>query len=347
MDRRAFIRLGAGAVGLAAVGAGCGPREGVGAGTSPTSGNNSTAPSGSSGTGGGQKFLIGMSQANKGEPWRQAMNDQLETAVKAHPELSLVFADAAQDNQKQVADVERFIQQGIDLLIISPNEADPLTDVVAKAFDRGIPVILLDRKVNGDKYTMWIGGNNEKIGERAGEYVAKWAKDNDLKPAQVLEIRGKEGSTPTKERGDGFRKGIASNPNVKIVGNLTAEWLREKAVGVSRQLLTSHPDANVIYAHNDPMGEAAIISAESAKMDMKKLLVIGIDGLPTPDGGIKSVLEGRLDVTYVYPTGGAEAIDWALKILTKKEKPPKAVVLETEEVTPANAAELLKKYGGA
>ena len=101
-----------------------------------------------------------MSQANKGEPWRQAMNDQIAAAAAAHPEFEVVFADAAQNNAKQVADVENFIQQGIDLLIISPNEAAPLTDVVAKAYDKGIPVIVLDRKVNGDKFTMWIGADN-------------------------------------------------------------------------------------------------------------------------------------------------------------------------------------------
>ena len=144
------------------------------------------------------KFLIGMSQANKGEPWRQAMNDQIAAAAKAYPELEVVFADAAQNNAKQVADVENFLQQGIDLLIISPNEAAPLTDVVAKAFDKGIPVIVLDRKVNGEKYTMWIGADNVLIGQKAGEYVAKWCKDKAIAPCNVLEIRGLEGATPAK-----------------------------------------------------------------------------------------------------------------------------------------------------
>ena len=137
------------------------------------------------------------------------MNDQIAAAAKAHPEFEVVFADAAQNNAKQVADVENFIQQGIDLLIISPNEAAPLTDVVAKAFDKGIPVIVLDRKVNGEKYTMWIGADNKLIGKKAGEFAAKWCKDNSYAPCNVLEIRGLEGATPAKERGDGFREGIS------------------------------------------------------------------------------------------------------------------------------------------
>ena len=262
-----------------------------------------------------------MSQANKGEPWRQAMNDQIAAAAKAHPEFEVVFADAAQNNAKQVADVENFIQQGIDLLIISPNEAAPLTDVVAKAFDKGIPVIVLDRKVNGEKYTMWIGADNKLIGKKAGEFAAKWCKDNNFAPCNVLEIRGLEGATPAKERGDGFREGSAGNADVKIIASQNADWLREKAIPVSQAMFAANPEFNVVYAHNDPMGEAAIISAQNAKIDMSKKIVIGIDGLPTPDGGIRSVMEGRLSETFVYPTGGAEAIDWASRSLKKVPKP--------------------------
>ena len=292
------------------------------------------------------KYLIGMSQANKGEPWRQAMNDQIALAAAAHPEFEVVFADAAQNNAKQVADVENFLQQGIDLLIISPNEAAPLTDVVAKAYDKCIPVIVLDRKVNGEKYSMWIGADNKLIGKKAGEFTAKWCKDNGYSPCNVLEIRGLEGATPAKERGDGFRDGIAGNPDVKIIASQNADWLREKAIPVSQAMFAANPKFNVVYGHNDPMAEAAIISAANAKIDMSKKIVIGIDGLPTPDGGIRSVMEGRLSVTYVYPTGGAQAIDWAVKILEQAATPERAIVLETSEVTKENAADLYKQFGG-
>ncbi len=288
-----------------------------------------------------------MSQANKGEPWRQAMNDQSAAAAARHPELKVVFADAAQNNAKQVADVENFLQQGVDLLIISPNEAAPLTDVVAKVHDKGIPVILLDRKVLGAKYTMHIGADNVDIGRRAGEYAAKWCKASGNKSCNVIEIRGLEGTSGTRERGDGFRKGIATNPKVKIIASQNADWLREKAIPVSQTMFAAHPDADIVYAQNDPMGEAAIISAQNAGLDRSKVLFIGIDGLPTPDGGLKSVATGRLGVTYVYPTGGAEAIEWAAKILGQKAKPPKSVVLKTEEVTKANAMQVYTKYGGA
>ena len=112
----------------------------------------------------------------------------------------------------------------------------------------------------------------------------------------------------------------AGNADVKIIASQNADWLREKAIPVSQSMFAANPEFNVVYAHNDPMGEAAIISAENAKIDMSKKIVIGIDGLPTPDGGIRSVMEGRLSETFVYPTGGAEAIDWAFKILEEGAK---------------------------
>ena len=293
-----------------------------------------------------QTFLIGMSQANKGEPWRQAMNDQIAAAAAQYPEFEVVFADAAQDNAQQVADVENFIQQGVDLLIISPNEAAPLTDVVAKAYDAGTPVIVLDRKVNGDKFTMWIGADNVLIGKKAGEFVAQWCQEQGHSPCNVIELRGLEGSTPAKERGDGFREGIAANPDVEIIASQNADWLREKAIPVSQAMFQANPEVHVVYGHNDPMAEAAIISAENANLDLSKIAFIGIDALPTADGGIKSVMDGRLTATYVYPTGGAEAIDYAKAILEGGETPPASVVLETEQVTADNAADLYAKFGG-
>ncbi len=291
-------------------------------------------------------YLIGMSQANEGEPWRQAMNDQIAAAAAEHPNLDVVFADAAQDNATQVADVEGFLSQGIDLLIISPNEAAPLTEVVARACAEGVPVIVLDRKVEGDQYTMWIGADNELIGEQAGAYAANWCTEEGHDPCQVGEIRGLEGSTPAQERGDGFRTGSESNTALDITASQNADWLREQAVPVSQSMFQANPELNVLYAHNDPMAEAAIISAESMGIDLDSLLVIGIDGLPTPDGGLRSVIDGRIDVTYVYPTGGAEAIDWAVEILGGNTTPPKEVVLETVEVTSDNAQEVYEQFGG-
>jgi ribose transport system substrate-binding protein len=297
-------------------------------------------------TGGATKssYVIAMSQANKAEPWREAMDTQIADAAKAHPELQVVFADAHQDNAKQVTDVENFIQQKVDLLIISPNEAAPLTAVVKKAFDGGIPVIVLDRAVNGDAYTMFIGADNVKIGEMAGKYVADWCKKNGHSPCNTLEIKGLSGSPPAADRDSGFKTGIAGNADVKIVADPTADWLREKAVPAAAAAFQANEQIDVVYGHNDPMAEGAYIAAKNANRDLTKMLFVGIDSLPTPDGGVMSVLQGRLGATFVYPTGGMQAIDWAVKILEQKAQPPKKVVLDTEQVDPATAKTVCAKY---
>jgi ribose transport system substrate-binding protein len=296
------------------------------------------------GTGAKSNYVIAMSQANKAEPWREAMNTQIADAAKAHPELQVVFADAAQDNAKQVTDVENFIQQKVDLLIISPNEAAPLTAVVKKAYDSGIPVIVLDRAVNGDAYTMFIGADNVKIGEMAGKFVADWCKQNNHTPCNTLEIKGLSGSPPAADRDSGFKTGIAANPDVKIVADPTADWLREKAVPAAAAAFQANEQIDVVYGHNDPMAEGAYIAAKNANKDVSKILFVGIDGLPTPDGGIMSVLQGREGATFVYPTGGMQAIDWAVKILEQGAKPPKKVVLDTEQIDAKTAPDVCKKY---
>lgn len=290
----------------------------------------------------GKTYLIGMSQANLGEPWRVAMNDQIAAAAKEHPEFKVVYADAAQDNSKQIADVENFIQQKVDLLIISPNEAKPLTAVVKKAYDAGIPVIVLDRKVEGDAYTQFIGGDNKLIGQKAGEYVAKLLGDAG---GNVVEIKGLEGATPQQERHDGFMEGIKSNPNIKIIASQNADWLRDKALTVMESILQANDKIDIVYGHNDPSAEGAYTAAKNAGRE-GEMKFIGIDGLPTPDGGIKSVMEGRIAATYVYPTGGKEAIDNAYKILVKGEQVEKTITLDTIEVTKDNAEEVYKQFGG-
>jgi ribose transport system substrate-binding protein len=279
------------------------------------------------------KYTIGMSQANVAEPYRQRMDDDIKAAAEKVPQFSVEFADAQQDNAKQVSDVENFLTKQIDLLIISPNEATPLTSVVAKAYNKGIPVIVLDRKVDGDAYTTWIGADNVEIGRTAGEYVA-----TTLLPGggKVGEIRGLAGSTPAKERGDGFREGIEGK-NIEIVQSVDGDWLREKGQAQADALFKAHPDIQVLYAHNDPMAEGAYLAAKAAGIE-KNMKFIGIDGLPIPSGGLKAVEQGRLSATLIYPTGGAEAVDTAKKLLVDCQDVPKEQTLETELITLDNAA---------
>ncbi|HLT59976.1 MAG TPA: substrate-binding domain-containing protein [Microlunatus sp.] len=290
-----------------------------------------------------QDYLIGMSQANNAEPYREVMNSDITTAAAEVPGFEVTVADAAQDNSKQVSQVENFITQQVDLLIISPNEAKPLTAVVKKAYDSGIPVIVLDRKVEGDAYTAFIGGDNVAIGRAAGEFYAETLLPDGGK---VVEISGLAGSTPAAERAEGFREGIKSNPGIEIVASQSGEWLREKGQSVMDALLKANPDIDAVYAHNDPMAEGAYLAAEQAKL-ADKIKFTGIDALPIPSGGIKAVEQGRLQATFVYPTGGREAIAMAKQILVEcKKDVPKTTTLDTEQVTADNAAEMYAKLGG-
>ncbi|MDW8145949.1 MAG: substrate-binding domain-containing protein [Roseiflexaceae bacterium] len=218
-----------------------------------------------------RRWRIGMSQANNAEPWRQAMNEQIAAAAARYPQIQIEFTDARQNNAQQVADVEAFLSKGIDLLIISPNEATPLTSVVAKVFQRGIPVIVLDRKVRGNQYTMWIGADNRLIGRKAGEYTARWCREQQRSPCTVIELRGLEGSTPAQERGDGFREGIASNPDVQIIASQNADWLAERAETLSRVLFDANPMVDVVYAHNDPMAIASFNVARDRGLNTDKI----------------------------------------------------------------------------
>ncbi len=281
------------------------------------------------------QYLIGFSQCNSAEPWREAMNKQMEAEAAKHPEIKLLISDAQQSNSRQVADVENFIVRGVDLLMISPNEAKPLTGVVEKAYDSGIPVIVIDRNISSDKYTCFIGANNVEIGKEAGEYAAKLLKGK----GNVVEIWGLKGSTPAIERHDGFMEGIKNYPNIKIIYSQDGAWLREKGRTIMENALQRYNNINLVFGQNDPMAIGAYLAAKNVGR-AKSIYFIGIDGLPGPEGGIQAVANGQLSGTFIYPTGGKEAIQTAIKIL-KGEKVPKQITLSNYEITPKNAEEYL------
>lgn len=281
------------------------------------------------------KYTIGMSQANLAEPYRVRMDDDIRKAAQKVPQFEEVqFSDAAKDNSKQVTDVENLITKQVDLLMISPNEAAPLTDVVRKAYNQGIPVVVLDRKVDGDAYTTYIGADNVAIGKQAGEFFK-----TTLLPqgGKIVQIKGLSGSTPAAEREEGFKQGIAGS-KIEIVATADGEW--ERSVGQQKMdaLLKAHPEIQAVYSQNDPMAEGAWLAAQAAnRPDLK---FVGIDGLPIPSGGIKAVEEGRLQATNLYPTGGAEAVEAAKKLLVDCQQVPKTQTLGTELITKDNAAEV-------
>ncbi|MEE9431176.1 MAG: substrate-binding domain-containing protein [Melioribacteraceae bacterium] len=277
------------------------------------------------------KYTIGFSQCNSAEPWREAMNKELLAEVAKHSEVNLIISDGQQDNSKQVADVENFIIQEIDLLIISPNEAQPLTQVVEKVYDSGIPVIVLDRKILSEKFTAFIGADNVKIGKAAGEYATKLLNGK----GNILEIWGLKGSTPALERNKGFLEGISNHPNIKIMYTQDGSWLRRKGREIMENALQRFDKIDLVYAHNDPMAIGAYLAGVNAKR-FDKTFFIGIDGLPGAEGGVQAVIDGQLSATFIYPTGGKEAISIATKILAG-EKVKKFITLGTQTIDKSNA----------
>ncbi|GIV15640.1 MAG: sugar ABC transporter substrate-binding protein [Armatimonadota bacterium] len=281
-------------------------------------------------TPGKKKWTIGMSQCNLGEPWRVQMNKDIEEAAKQHAdEIEVIFKDAQNKTEVQQAQVREFIQMGVDLIIISPKEARPLTKPVAEAYQKGIPVIVLDRKVEGDQYTCFIGADNVKIGREAGKYLVKLLGGK----GKVVELKGLMTSTPGQERHQGFMEGIAGS-QIEIIFDADCQWLEPIAQREMQSALARFPQIDAVYAHNDPSAHGAYLAArQEGKGREKTIKFIGIDALPHE--GVRYVKEGILTATFEYPTGGKEAIETALKIL-KGEQVPKNITLGTRIYTREN-----------
>lgn len=286
------------------------------------------------------KFVIGFSQANNAEPYRQHVNDELTAAAKDVPQFTLQIADGAGNVNTQTSQVDNFITQQVDLLLISPFEAAPLTPAVKRAMDAGIPVIELDRKTNGDPgkdYTAFIGGDNYKIAFAAGQYTAKTLLPEG---GEVAVLEGLPSSTPAVERLNGFKDGVKGNTKITIAAEQAADWLPDKAQTAFAAMLQAHPDIKMVYASNDMMAAGALLAAKSAGKTVK---IIGTDGLPGPAGGIKAVAKGDWSATFTYPTGAKEAIDMAKSILLDcATTVPATVTVDTTAITAENAKQLDK-----
>jgi len=261
---------------------------------------------------------IGMSQCNLGEPWRVQMNADVKAAAEKHPDLKVVFKDAQNDTLKQRAHVEEFVSAGVDLIVISPKEAQPLTEPVAKAFRAGIPVIVLDRAVLGEDYTCFIGADNRKIGRAAGE----WVKQALGGKGKVVELKGLMTSTPGQDRHQGFREGLAGSA-VEVVFEADMKWLEPEARKEMESALARFDAIDLVYAHNDPGAHGAYLAAKAAGRE-GVIRFVGIDALPQE--GVAYVAQGILAATFEYPTGGREAIEVALKVFAGQPVEKKIVL---------------------
>ncbi|MGW4564800.1 substrate-binding domain-containing protein [Streptomyces sp. NPDC004561] len=297
------------------------------------------APSTAAGPGSGKKtFVVGYSQSNNAEPYRAQLNAQLAYFVKKYPDLKLLpVADAHQDSATQVSQVQNFIQQKVDVLILSPNEPAPLTAAVQQACTAHIPVIVLDRTVNTDCYTSFIGGDNYKIGKLAGEAAVQALPHG----GNVAELQGTLSDQPQIDRDKGFRDAIAGH-HITIGFHQEAKWLKANATAITQRWLAQGQKIDLVYGENDDMALGAVLAARGAGKagDMK---FVGIDGLAIPTGGIRAVQLGQMYTTFIYPTGAQQAAAAAEAIANGKAV-SKRETLETTRITKDNAAAVYKQY---
>ena len=255
-------------------------------------------------------YRIGFSQCTAGDAWRQAMLAGMEKELSFHPNVQFEVLDAHDNTALQRQQVKALIRQRVDLLIISPNQSGPLTELTEAAYNEGIPVVVLDRRTTSRLYTAYVGGNNLEVGRTAGHYAAQLLHGH----GRVVEVLGAPGSSPATDREQGFRQALAANPGLHLVAQVQGDWLPGSVQQRLPAVLRAHPDVDLIFAHNDPMGRAAHQVAQALGLGAR-VRIIGVDGLPGPGNGLQLVEDGALSATLLYPTGGEEAIRTALRIL--------------------------------
>lgn len=257
------------------------------------------------------KYTIGVSQCSD-DLWRQTMNNEilLETSINQNIEVDIKIVK--DDTRQQIKNIEELLEKGVDLLVVSPNESTAITPVIQKAFNKGTPVILVDRKIDTEDYTAYIGADNYQIGKEAGLYIAGILN----KKGNVVEMRGWNGSTSDAERHAGFMDGIKNYPDIKIIAECRGNFLKEDSEKEMTRVLNTFKEIDLVFAMNDPMalGVHEAISKYSGRFPF----IIGIDALPGKGGGIENIEKGIQNASFIYPTGGDKIIDLALKILQGK-----------------------------
>ena len=276
------------------------------------------------------RFRIGVAQCSD-DSWRHKMNDEILREAMFYDGVSVEIRSAGDDNRQQAEDVRYFIDKGVDLLIISANEAAPMTPIVEEAYQKGIPVILVDRKILSDKYTAYISADNYEIGRAVGNYMASTLKGK----GNVVELTGLSGSTPAMERHQGFMAAISNFPDIRLIDKADAAWEREPAEVAMDSILRRHPKIDAVYAHNDRIAPGAYQAARKAGRE-KEMIFVGIDALPGKGNGLELVLDSVLNATFIYPTNGDKVLQLAMNILEAKPY-PRETIMNTAVVDRTNA----------
>ena len=284
------------------------------------------------------RYIIGVSQCSE-DIWREKQNAELRMGAYFQDNVELRFAAAYDSDERQVQQIDSLVATGIDLLIVAPNQVATISPAIDRAYDKGIPVIVFERKTSSQKYTAFISADNYEMGRVIGEYIIARLRGK----GNVLEIKGLEGSSPAIERHNGFMDALKQAPDIKVVGSLQGDWTEPTAQEVTKQWISTNKDVRVdlVFGANDRTAMGARKAVANSKLyTLNSTLYCGIDGLPGDDGGIRLVRDSILDASYIYPTHGDQIIDLAIKILEGKPY-EKETMMMSALVTRDNANVLL------
>ena len=277
-----------------------------------------------------RKYVIGVSQCSE-DIWRDKLNNELKMGEYLNDSLIVKLASSNDNSVLQNKQVNQFIDEGVDLLIVSPNQLSAISKAVERAYDKGIPVILYDRKTNSDKYTAFIGCDNYTIGKSMGTFIAQQLQGK----GRIVEISGLEGSSPALERHRGFMDAIKPYPGLQVVASEGGNWKEEGGIQAMKRILKQTQDFDYVFAHNDRLAWGAYVAAR--QMGVKRnYKYTGVDGMATEGGGLELVRDGIFEASYLYPTKGDEVIALAMKIL-KHQPYERDNYLSTSIITQANA----------
>lgn len=281
-----------------------------------------------------KKYIIGVSQCSM-DAWREKQNCELKTAEYLNDSIEVRLASADDDNNSQLSQINYFIDQGVSLLIVSPNQVHAISPALERAQQKGIPVILVDRKTQSKKYTAFIGCDNYLLGKLVGDYIAQRLKGK----GRIVEIRGLDDSSPAIDRHRGFVDALNAYPDLQIVASESGDWKEQSGSEVMKRVLSKTQDFDYVFAQNDRMAYGAYkVACEHGLQD--KCRFVGVDGLAGKDGGLELVRQGVLEASMLYPTKGDELIALAMKIL-RHEPFARDNYLPTSIVTRNNAELIL------
>ena len=281
------------------------------------------------------RYRIGVSQCSEG-PWRAKQNAEMERELLLHDGISMELICCHDNSQQQIEDIHNFINQKVDLIIVSPNEPEDVTPAVAEAYDAGIPIVVFDRQVIGDKYTAMVSGDNEGAGRLLARYAM--SNTNPFQRCNILELTGLMTTTPAQMRHRGIVEELKGYPQAKLLASVDVHWSGDDAAAMMDSLLACYPDVDVVVAHSDWIATAAKAKANELKPG-NRIRFAGIDGIVGPGEGIENIELGRLDATATYPTGGDIIMQTAIHIL-EGEPYEKETLLESHLVSSVQEAML-------